>query len=129
VAGRYSVSKTIPRLIPITAQPSRCTVSGTSFLRWQLPLAPAHARTIHSAQGVTAHYGAVVDPGSKSFAGDYVAMSRVKKLIDLILLNPVCYDYFNRDPQKRQQIEAEYARLEELFKEANILPEELNTEP
>jgi hypothetical protein len=55
-------------------------------------------------------------------------MSRVKKLIDLILLNPVCYDYFNRDPQKRQQIEAEYARLEELFKEANLLPEELNTE-
>jgi hypothetical protein len=32
VAGNYSVSKTIPRLILIFAQHSRCAVSGTSIM-------------------------------------------------------------------------------------------------
>jgi hypothetical protein len=118
----YSVSNTMKRLIPICAQPGRSNIRGTGFIRWQIPLAPAHARTIHSSQGITALHGAVVDPGGDFFAGDYVAMSRVKLLSQLHLLAPVTKRYFQRKPAYRSQIDAEYARMEHAF--PNPLPDD-----
>ena len=114
-AGGHSVSRDIQRLIPICATPERFAIPGTGFVRWQIPLAPAQARTIHSAQGVTALHGAVVDPGGFFFAGDYVAMSRVKKLIDLYLLKPIEAAFFQMNAGARVAINAEYAWLEQRF--------------
>jgi ATP-dependent exoDNAse (exonuclease V) alpha subunit len=54
-----------------------------------LPLRVAHARTGHSSQGITAHNGVVVLPGSKFFGGDYVAISRGKRIEDIWLLKPI----------------------------------------
>ena len=114
-AGNHSVSRDIQRLIPICATPGRFAIPGTGCVRWQIPLAPAQARTIHSAQGVTALHGAVVDPGGVFFAGDYVAMSRVKKLIDLYLLKPIEAAFFQMNQGARNAIDAEYLWLDQQF--------------
>jgi hypothetical protein len=115
VANNHSVSTTMKRLLPICAVPGRFPIPGTQYVRWQIPLAPAHARTIHSSQGLTAFHGAVVEPGGPFFAGDYVAMSRIKKLIDLFLLAPIQARYFQRAPESRALIDQEYERLRALF--------------
>ena len=117
VVNKHSVSSTMQRLIPITAVPGRFPIPGTHFFRWQVPLAPAHARTIHSSQGITALHGAVVEPGGPFFAGDYVALSRIKMLMDLFLLAPIQEHYFQRCPESRRQIDEEYARLRALFEQ------------
>ena len=59
--------------------------------RRQLPLAPAFGMTAHSAQGQTFSGGAIVDlciGGSSSTMSSYVALTRVERREDLIILRP-----------------------------------------
>ena len=61
-----SCSATIPRLVPFAGFTGAAI--GNEYHRVQLPFLPAHARTGHSVQGMTAHDGVVVDCGSMFFA-------------------------------------------------------------
>ena len=105
-----SCSQKVPRLVPIAARVG-IAVPGTDYKRVQLPLRVAHARTGHTAQGITAHYGVVVWPGSKFFGGDYVAISRGKKLEDIWLLKPVRAVNFTAENKFRQKVDAFYKSL------------------
>jgi hypothetical protein len=112
----YSCSTTVPRLVPITEVRSAKLVCG-EYVRLQLPILPAEARTAHSVQGYTAQHGVVVDPGSTFFAGDYIAISRAKCKEDVILLSPLQEKSFaNKDHDDyRAAIDTEYKRLETKF--------------
>ena len=58
--------------------------------RFMLPLLPAHARTFHSAQGITAIHGVVLfPPVRRVFALMYVGISRIKTLASLFLMERV----------------------------------------
>ena len=57
----YSISKTIPNLIPISKICSDTKIKGKYF-RYQLPLNMAHCSTTHKRRGVTAKHGAVIKP-------------------------------------------------------------------
>jgi hypothetical protein len=57
---KHSVSSTMKNLIPFYAKAGQCTIKD-KYIRYQLPLLPAFARTAHSVQGVTAHHGVVVE--------------------------------------------------------------------
>ena len=59
--------------------------------RRQCPLAPAFGMTSHSAQGQTFSNGAIVDlciGGSSSTMSSYVALTRVERRKDLLILRP-----------------------------------------
>jgi len=113
-----SISAKIPNLIPIGPIDSMCpiTVGGYSYVRRQLPLLPAFARSIHSIQGVTAYDGAVVDPKTKFFAGPYVAISRARSLDAVFLTEAVTEENFIVDSDYRKVVESEYKQLRNLFK-------------
>ena len=80
-------------------------------MRVQLPLYVAHARTGHTAQGITAHNGVVVFPGSKFFGGDYVAVSRAKRLEDMLLLRPIQAANFTAEEKFRRKVNSFYDRI------------------
>lgn len=112
-----SCSVLVPRLIPICEIPSSLLVNGM-YKRHQLPILPAHARTSHSVQGYTAREGVVVEPGSRFFAGDYIAISRATEKEKVILLSPLVPEYFNCTRSHRDYqilVEQEYIRLRNLF--------------
>ena len=106
----YSCSQEVTRLIPINPTLSTCKVL-QDYYRLQYPILVAHARTGHSVQGMTAYNGATVDPGSKFFAGDYVAISRAKLLEQLKLLHTVIPSNFQRHPPFMVVVDREYRRL------------------
>jgi hypothetical protein len=112
----YSCSTSVPRLVPITAIQSPGLVCG-EYNRLQLPILPAEARTGHSIQGLTAHHGVVVQPGSTFFAGDYTAISRAKTKDGILLLSPLLEAHFCNAKHEtyRTLIKAEYERLELAF--------------
>jgi hypothetical protein len=112
----YSCSTSVPRLVPITEIQSACLVCG-EYVRFQLPILPAEARTGHSVQGYTAHGGVVVEPGSTFFAGDYIAISRAKSKENVILLAPLEEVNFANPSHDgyRDMIKKEYDRLEAAF--------------
>ena len=110
---RYSCSKKVTRLVPISPQPGQGCIKN-DYKRLQYPLLPAHARTAHSLQGYTAHHGVVVHTGSTFFAGDYVAISRAKQLNQVWLLSPVLPPYVTSHPDFRLKIDREYERLSAL---------------
>jgi len=110
----HSCSQDTTRLIPICAEPSTLSIRN-AYHRVMYPLLLAHARTGHSVQGMTAHHGAVIAPGSRFFAGDYVAISRGKCLSQIWLLGALLAKHVTSHPQSRVTIEKEYARLVSLF--------------
>ena len=110
----YSVSKNIKNLIPFYAKAGQCTIKN-KYIRYQLPLLPAFARTTHSVQGVTAHNGVVIDPGTIFFAGDYVAISRATDINLLIMLKPVTHKNFASHPDFRNKINNFYNNLNTRF--------------
>ena len=67
--------------------------------RRQLPLAPAFGMTSHSAQGQTFSSGAIVDlciGGSSSTMSSYVALTRVERRKDLLILRPFPLEIFQQ---------------------------------
>ena len=108
-----SCSTTIPRLVPFGGFAG--TAIDHKYHRVQLPFLPAHARTGHSVQGMTAHDGVVVDCGSSFFAGDYVAISRATDMDKVILLSPSLPQYWNIHPDYRLMVQKEYERLRAQF--------------
>jgi len=105
-----SCSQKVPCLVPIAAKVG-VAVGGTDYRRVQLPLRVAHARTGHTAQGITAHNGVVVFPGSKFFGGDYVAVSRAKRLEDMLLLRPIQAANFTAEEKFRRKVNSFYDRI------------------
>jgi hypothetical protein len=106
----YTCDSDVPRLVPIVPIQSQGRVNG-DYLRMQLPILPAEARTAHSVQGYTAKDGVVVDPGSMFFAGDYTAISRATCKEKVILLAPLQEKFFTRDTTHRHLVEKGYDRL------------------
>jgi len=117
---------------------SKLNITGDkSFFRYQYSLIPASALTIHKAQGVTAQFGIVFNPGNSSsakFASTYVAASRVTTMDERIssdssgnsssssssspsrmvnsitLLAPLTKNHFNRYKEELAAVSAEYDR-------------------
>lgn len=106
---------TCSRLIPV------CAIAGPkigAYVRYQVPLILAHARTAHAFQGMTAADGGVIDPQSMFYAGLYVGTSRPRCLEKLILLSPITQEMLVRDLPYHLLVIAEYMRLRAKF---NIL--------
>lgn len=92
---------------------------GRNIQRIQLPLTLAFARTVHSAQGITAKQSLVfapTPPNQRIFTPflAYVAVSRVGALINLLLLENLTQKHFLINIDLRVAIEKEYARLRNL---------------
>ena len=114
----YSISSTIPDVIPFVAITSEDDIYCKHYHRWQIPLEPAFACTTHKMQGATAKHGAVIEPSPhKPFARglDYVATSRPTELKKLILLGPLTDNHFIGFAQERNSISIEYKRLRESY--------------
>jgi hypothetical protein len=106
----------VPRVVPFCAVQSRTKLMG-KFYRWQLPLEPAHASTIHLAQGLTCTDGVVIQPprgAGQSMGLVYVAISRATKLANVHLLGGLTRQHFDGHRPTRQLVQAEYARLNKL---------------
>jgi hypothetical protein len=87
------------------------------YTRTQLPLDIAFARTIHSAQGVTAIEDIVYSVPVTNFCNflSYVALSRCGSLKQLHLLgNYLNKTHFEISKEKKDAIENEYQRLREI---------------
>ena len=113
----YSISRTIPNIIPFVAITIVDDKNSKNYHRWQIPLEPAFASTTQTMQGATAKFGAVIEPSAKKpFARgiDYVATSRPTELGKLTLLAPLTVNQFSASPQERHIIRQEYNRLREL---------------
>jgi len=103
----------IPRLVPFCAVASRTKLNGKHY-RWQLPIEPAHASTIHLAQGLTCKNGIVFMPptGTGQAMGlAYVALSRAKSLAGICLLKGLTMAHFNGHAPTRALVRTEYTRL------------------
>jgi len=89
--------------------------SANGHPRFMIPLLPAHARTYHSAQGLTAIFGVVLyRPVIRSFALMYVGISRIKALATLFLMKRVVAEDFQTAPLTYANVEREHARLRTL---------------
>jgi hypothetical protein len=113
----YSISRTIPNIIPFVAITTVDYKNNKIYHRWQIPLEPVFASTTHNMQGATAKFEAVIEPSAKKpFARgpDYVATSRPTELAKLTLLAPLTVNQFSAFPQERHSIRQEYNRLREL---------------
>ena len=92
-----------------------------SIKRRALPLVPAYSITTHKSQGQTLS-NVVIDlklpHGSDDIAAIYVPLSRVKRLIDLIILRNFDYNILLTKPSKSQLAEIE--RLNKLYLETQL---------
>jgi len=113
----YSCLADTPNVVPIKAVTSHLW---EKVSRIQLPLAVAHASTIHSVQGLTAEYGIVLEPPTTYNAQGltYVACSRPRRLEDLWLLGPVYKRHFEYGRETYKKIAKEYERLAALHPSA-----------
>ena len=89
---------------------------GQKAQRIQLPLTIAFARTIHSAQGITAKQSLVFAPtkqNARIFAPflAYVALSRIGSIKQLLLLDFLYPKHFSIRNELKNAIEKEYDRL------------------
>jgi len=105
--------KGIARRVAIQSEKTRIQHKGTYYEREQLPLRPAHARTIHSCQGLTAEFGVLFD-GRLCFSAfqAYVALSRARRLQDVHLVHKLTLEMLLNHIPTRQIIDREYIRLE-----------------
>jgi hypothetical protein len=89
--------------------------SANGHPRFMLPILPAHARTYHSAQGLTAFFGVVLyRPIARTFALMYVGISRIKQLANLYLIDRVSSEDFSCAPDIMANVRREMIRLREL---------------
>jgi hypothetical protein len=111
-----SVTREHIAVIPFWVIPSKKKIdhNGTKYVRYQLPLIPAHCQTIHSAQGLTAPNDLVIAPSPGTpfeMALEYVAISRVTKLSHLYTLEKFRPIHFSYKNSWRNLIRAEMERL------------------
>lgn len=85
------------------------------YTRRQLPLLPAHARTTHSTQGITALYDAIVDVENMFYGGLYVAISRAKELSRIFLNKPLHPRHFAVGEKFRNVVHNFYEILSNWF--------------
>jgi hypothetical protein len=101
------------RIVPVCAVGSFSKMRA-KYHRWQLPLMPAHACTIHRSQGQTKPVTltpAQTDVEIFAMGLEYVAISRPEYLADLMLLSPLRLAHFTSHQPTRRRIEEEYHRL------------------
>ena len=118
-----SISAKTPWLIPFSPIDSmeQLIIGTNKYIRRQIPLLPAAARSIHSVQGLTAHNGAIIDPKNGFYAGTYVAISRATSLDNVYLTQPATANDFSHDSEFRQTVGLEYKRLRKLFPQTTIV--------
>lgn len=87
--------------------------------RYQLPLTPAFASTVHKVQGITSKYGIIMNPSNTSYdCSNYVGISRCPELDYLSLLKPVSKKSFNNtdiNNKNRKNIKQLYDNLDIKF--------------
>ncbi len=113
-----SISTSKQAVIPFTMIESLAKLNhgNVKYIRYQLPLIPAHCQTIHSSQGLTAKSDLVIEPSPSTLfemALEYVAISRVTRLSHLHTLSPFRPIHFNYRNSYRQWISAEMDRLKQ----------------
>jgi hypothetical protein len=112
----YSCCDVVERLVPFAMKPS-CVIINLpgigKYRRFQYPLLPAQACTIHKSQGMTAHNGLVLHMKNIKFEMGlaYVGLSRAKNLADIYLITMLHASLFTSHASKREQVHAEYDRL------------------
>jgi hypothetical protein len=116
----YSCNKNIPRLVPFVPITGEARVKN-QYLRQQLPLLLAHARTSHTLQGLSANDGVVLDPGSMFFAGDYIGCSRATDINKLFLLSPISEKNFSSHPEYRMKVNKFYTFLRDKFNNKSLM--------
>ena len=69
VKGGISCDPTVPNLVPFVPvlHGSDIKHGNGTWHRSQYPLVPAQATTLHKAQGLTAHFGAVMEPEQNKY--------------------------------------------------------------
>lgn len=78
-----------PGVVPITPQSSTFTHEKHQIKRQQFPFCPAKALTIHSLQGKTLSNKCLLSISKTIKKAElYVALSRVKRLQDIIFITP-----------------------------------------
>ena len=101
-----SCSLTIPNLVPIVQKSSQMQIEG-QYMRIQLPLAIAHASTVHKFQGATANHPPVIYPtehGRMCPRGlHYVMTSRVTTHTDLYMTAALREDHFTTPKFKKKK--------------------------
>lgn len=111
--GLESIWADRPGVVCFKAEQVPSKVNG--HFRFMIPLLPAHARTYHSAQGLTAFCGVVLyKPLRRAFALMYVGISRIKTLAKLFLMQSVNNDDFKAGGDTFKCIDAEMQRLRNL---------------
>lgn len=116
-----SLSATLPRCVPICPVTQVSQNLGHKCERQQLPLKLAWAMTIHKSQGLTLKKAWVdLGPSEKCSGMTYVALSRVKKIEDLIV-EPMTMERLQA-PKKSCNLKyrlQEEKRLDDLAKETS----------
>lgn len=108
----------IADVLPKDKRPKSNQKAFLSIKRRALPLVPAYSITTHKSQGQTLN-NVVIDLKLPSETDDiaaiYVPLSRVKRLVDLIILRHFDYKILSIKPTKSQLAEIE--RLDKLYLE------------
>ena len=113
--SKYKLSKN--NVVPIMAVEclQKVILGDDKYTRWQLPLLPAHARTTHSCQGITAWTDIIVDVRNQFYGGLYVAISRAKELSRIFLTEAMKPKHFQIDEKFRQIVHTFYELLRTKF--------------
>jgi ATP-dependent exoDNAse (exonuclease V) alpha subunit len=85
------------------------------YTRRQLPLLPAHARTTHATQGITAMKDIIVDVCNQFYGGLYVAISRAKELPKIFLTRALAPRHFAVGDKFRQVVHQFYEIISDWF--------------
>ena len=110
----YSLTTSLPNIVPFTAICDDNQRYDTHYNRWYIPLEVAFATTTLKMQGATCTGNCVTkaSDGCPYARGlDYVATSRVTELNKLFLLKPLTKKQFMSHPKERFAIKVEYNRL------------------
>jgi hypothetical protein len=108
-----SCSHTLSRVVPIVpiASQQMITLNKKRFIRHQVPIALAHARTAFALCGYSPPHGIVSDVSGAFFGSQYVALSQIASDRPLKLLAPLKMSHFDGHLDYRQFVNAEYSRL------------------
>ena len=118
-----SISDEVPNVIPFVAQMDPYKTYNKVYNRFQLPLLPAKAKSVHKAQGTTEYYGIIYDPGNgpgHARGLQYVACSRATELAHVTLLSALTLPMFQSHKRERDLIIAEYNRLRTTYNTNSI---------
>ena len=114
----FSVSSSIPNVIPFSEHCDLKDKFDSHYHRWQIPLRAAFATTTHKMQGSTVKGNCVTIPSLNcpwARGLDYVANSRATELNKLFLLRALKPENFTSHEEQRKLIDNEYARLARKF--------------